>query len=272
MSERLSEAAPAKINLALHVRKRREDRYHELETLFAFARDGDVLEAAPADAVTLDIEGPFADGLDAGAANLVMRASRALRDRFEVGEGVALRLEKNLPVASGIGGGSADAAAALRLLCRLWALDPEDAAVVDIATSLGADVPACLSGEATFGTGRGDVLVPFANPFSGAPLLLVNPLVAVSTGTVFSGWDGVDRGALDITRPQDWRNDLTEPALRIAPVIGTVLDRLTEQSGATFVRMSGSGATCFGIFETDAMRNAAADAFPDCWTLKTRLS
>lgn len=266
-----TESAPAKINLALHVRRRRPDGYHDLETLFAFAVEGDLLHAKVADRLSLEIGGAFAAGLGTGEENLVMRAAITLRDRFGLEAGAAIRLEKHLPIASGIGGGSADAAAALRLLSRIWGIDPADPAVSAIAAELGADVRACLLGQPTIGLGRGDALTPFANPFAGEPLLLVNPLVAVSTGQVFANWDRVDHGALQPGRPGSWRNDLTAPAIALAPAIADVLERLAAASGATFVRMSGSGATCFAIFESEVARDAAAAAFTDCWALATRL-
>ncbi|HEY0270620.1 MAG TPA: 4-(cytidine 5'-diphospho)-2-C-methyl-D-erythritol kinase, partial [Sphingomonas sp.] len=152
------ETAYAKINLALHVRRRRADGYHDIETLFAFCADGDRLSAAPAGDLRLEIEGPFAAGLSAGADNLVLRAAEALREAAGVTAGARLVLDKRLPVASGIGGGSADAAAALRLLARLWRVDLPDADMHAIAAALGADVPACLVSRACRGDGRGDAL------------------------------------------------------------------------------------------------------------------
>lgn len=266
----LTEIAYAKINLALHVRKRRDDGYHELETLFAFADSGDVLTGEPADQLTLDIIGPFSGGLSSGADNLVIRAATAMQMH---GQGARLILHKNLPIASGIGGGSADAAAALRLLSRLWELDID---LMPIAASLGADVPACLYSETMAGEGVGDKLKPFdGKGISGSPVLLVNPGIACPTGPIFAAWDGVDRGELD---PECWtggRNDLQDPAVMLFPEIAVVLSVLDTQPGIRLSRMSGSGATCFALFENMTLRNHAcaniADAYPSWWTLKAAL-
>jgi 4-diphosphocytidyl-2-C-methyl-D-erythritol kinase len=258
------ETAFAKINLALHVRGREADGYHRIETLFAFAEHGDVLSAAPGEGLSLTITGPFAGALASEEDNLVLRAARALG-----GRDVALTLEKNLPVASGIGGGSADAAAALRLLRRFRNLDLDDDALRAVAAKLGADVPACVASRTARGTGRGDDLVEADEAgLSGTPLLLVNPGLPLSTAAVFKAWDGIDRGPLG-----DWRsgrNDLEAPARRLVPEIGTVLDAL---AGADFARMSGSGATCFGLYAGEADRDAAAAAIaaahPPWWLLRT---
>lgn len=275
------EAAPAKINLALHVRAREPDGYHRIETLFAFAEDGDSVTADAGEGVSLTIGGPFGAGLDAGPDNLVHRAATALRDALGVREGVALHLDKRLPVASGIGGGSADAAATLRLLARRWGAAADDPRLHDIAKRLGADVPACLVSRTVRGDARGDELRPVsAEGLSGLPLLLVNPGVAVSTAAVFKAWDCIDRGALgeatDLQSIGAARNDLEPPAIAIAPAIATLLDWLRAQPGVTLARMSGSGATCFALFDSDGARDAAAGAtrarFPDAWCLVTRLA
>lgn len=257
-----SEPAPAKINLALHVRGRLPDGRHRLETIFAFCTDGDVVEAETAETLSLAISGPFAAGLSLGEDNLVLRAARSLADVAGVDEGAALHLKKNLPVASGIGGGSADAAAALRLLTRLWKVDPSHAAAV--APKLGSDVPACLMSMNSRGAGAGDELELLDDPgVSGTAALLVNPQVPLSTAEVFARWDGQDRGPLD-----DWRNgrnDLEPPAVALVPEIGSVLNWLQGEGGANFVRMSGSGATCFALFDDEEQRDQAAAAVPEHW-------
>lgn len=272
----LTDIGYAKINLALHIRARRPDGYHALETVFAFAEDGDVLTATPATALTLSITGPFAQGLSAGEDNLVLRAVRALGRAHDRSSGIAFTLDKRLPIASGIGGGSADAAAALRLAARLWALDEPTAQTLRIASQIGADVPACLGSRTCFGTGVGDSLSDFDDAsVSGLPILLVNPNLACPTGPVFKAWDGVDRGALDRARWRQARNDLEAPALQLLPGIGDVLASLKALPGVSLTRMSGSGATCFAVFETIADRDAAASALarirPDWWMLATRL-
>jgi 4-diphosphocytidyl-2-C-methyl-D-erythritol kinase len=259
---RFSEIAPAKINLALHVRGRLPDGRHALETLFAFCTDGDRLEAAPGDALSLEIKGPFAAGLSAGDDNLVIRAARLLAGAAGVEPNATLILTKNLPIASGIGGGSADAAAALRLLTRLWGINPKWA--VEIAGELGSDVPACLLSLPARGTGAGDQLeLEPASGISGSPVLLVNPGAPLSTAEVFAGWDGVDHGPLEAWR--EGRNDLTAPALALVPEIASVLDWLGDCAGANFVRLSGSGATCFALFDSEGQRDAAAAACPPNW-------
>lgn len=256
----LTEPAPAKLNLALHVRGKLPDGRHALETVFAFCTDGDVVAGEAADDVTLEVSGPFAAGLSGD--NLVLTAARALREEVGVSQGAALRLTKNLPVASGIGGGSADAAAALRLLTRLWRIDPAHATAV--APRLGADVPACLLSMSARGEGAGDSLMLMDDSsIGGTPVLLVNPLEPLSTRAVFASWDGEDRGRLEQWRKG--RNDLEAPARALVPTIGDLLDWLTAQPGATFVRMSGSGATCFALFADEAARDAAANTCPDQW-------
>jgi 4-diphosphocytidyl-2-C-methyl-D-erythritol kinase len=302
------EAAPAKINLALHVRARRADGYHEIETLFAFLRDGDSVSIEEADRDGFALTGPFGPALADESGNLVLAA----RDAFAAVHGplppLAITLDKHLPVASGIGGGSADAAATLRALARLKGIDP--AGLAGVALALGSDVPACLLGKSAIGGGRGERL-EVIDELSGIPVLLVNPGVAVSTGSVFRGWDGVDRGPLvhrhpglvpEATVPHtpdpegllhggcrnepgmtgwleaavDGRNDLEAPARAIAPTIGTVIDLLAAQPGVTLARMSGSGATCFALFENEESRSAAGRAItaaqPDWWCLESTLA
>jgi 4-diphosphocytidyl-2-C-methyl-D-erythritol kinase len=265
----ITEIAKAKLNLALHVRARRADGYHELETLFAFVEEGDLVTVAPADADSFTISGPFAGVLSGEGDNLVTRAARAFRARFG-GGAHAITLDKRLPVASGVGGGSADAAATLRALGRLHDV-PVDA-MFAIADGLGSDVPACLYGVTAIGRGKGERLEPVPG-LPGAPVLLVNPGVGVSTAEVFRRWDGVDRGPLP-EDPHEGRNDLEPPARAIAPVIGEVLEALTAQPGAGLTRMSGSGATCFALFDSDASRDAASEALSarNWWLLATRLT
>lgn len=255
----MDEIAFAKINLALRVRGRRADGYHDLDTLFAFAEDGDRLSVGEGEGISLQVVGPFAGDLADPEENLVVRAARLLGD----GRDAALTLDKRLPVASGIGGGSADAAAALRLLARWWNLEGAD--LMDLARRLGADVPACLASRTVRGTGRGDELIGVRQGFTGTPVLLVNPGVAIATGDVFARWKKIP----------GYGNDLEPAAVEIAPVIGEVIELLHVQPGARLVRMSGSGATCFALFETEAARDAAeaavAAARPGWWRLASRL-
>ena len=265
---RISEPAPAKLNLALHVRGKLPDGRHAIETLFAFCTDGDRLDGSfePSDAeeggLVLIPAGPF--GGDLSGINLIEIAWEELRVRVGAASHgwVRITLTKNLPVASGIGGGSADAAAALRLLTRLWGSDPAHAAAV--APGIGADVPACLLSMSARGTGAGDALTLVDDPsVAGTPVLLVNPRIALSTAKVFAAWDGGDRGPLG-----DWRegrNDLEVPARALVPAISDVIAWLAALPGANFVRMSGSGATCFALFDSEDDRDAAASACPSTW-------
>jgi 4-diphosphocytidyl-2-C-methyl-D-erythritol kinase len=265
----IRETAPAKLNLALHVRGRLPDGRHAIETVFAFCLEGDRLSAEAADDLTLELSGPFAADLGDPNDNLVMKAARALAEEAGTQGGAALTLDKQLPVASGIGGGSADAAAALRALTALWRIDSSHAQAV--APRLGSDVPACLLSLPARGEGAGDRLTMIdLGELSGAPALLVNPRVSLSTAEVFANWDGEDGGALD-----DWRqsgNDLEGPATLLAPQIGSVLAWLGVQPGVTRVRMSGSGATCFALFDSGESRDAAEMAVPrEWWRLATNL-
>lgn len=273
------EIAPAKINLALHVRHRRPDGYHELETLFAFLRDGDRILLDRAEEASFAVTGPFANALAGEGDNLVLRAARLFADAFGDPGPLAITLDKHLPVASGIGGGSADAAATLRALARLSGVAPDRPELFAIAEQLGADVPACLLGRSAVGMGKGEQLEP-VDGVGGTPVLLVNPGVAVSTGPVFRAWDGVDRGGIGggdlLQRAIAGRNDLEPPARGIAPVIGDVVAMLQAQPGVTLARMSGSGATCFALFATAADRAAASQAIglaqPDWWRLESALA
>lgn len=274
----LTETAYAKINLALHVRRRRDDGYHQLETLFAFCDDGDGVSGELADSISLTISGPFSAGLGV-ADNLVIRAAELLRAHYGIKKGAALHLDKRLPVASGIGGGSADAAAASRLLNRIWNIGATDEDLEQILAPLGADIPACVRSRTVYGEGVGaDLREVSGAEINGRAVLLVNPLKPVATGPVFKAWDGHDRGALDDSNPWqaalNGRNDLQAAAISICPEIAGVLELLT-QTGADLVRMSGSGATCFALFASDNARDAAQDhinkACPEYWTMASCL-
>lgn len=253
----MHETAYAKLNLGLRVLGRRSDGFHDIETLFAFAEDGDRLTVGPGTGLSLSVTGEFADRLGRAEDNLVLRAANLLG-----GTDAALNLEKRLPVAAGLGGGSADAAAALRLLNRWWDLRLGKAELLALARRLGSDVPACFLSSAVRGTGRGDELEPSQTPLAGKPLLLVNPGIAVATADVFSRWRGLP----------SMGNDLEPPALEVAPVIGEVLETLRSQPGTRLVGMSGSGATCFAIFEDAEARDSAEASLPRrWWRLATRL-
>ena len=282
-------AAPAKINLYLHVGGKRPDGYHALESLVCFAEAGDVLEFAPSDNLTLAIQGPFAAGLSAGSDNLILRAASVLAQAagHEAGA-AAITLTKNLPLASGIGGGSADAAAALRGLVKLWNVAIDEAALHEIALSLGSDVPVCVKSVPALMTGRGEGLRA-VGALPSTPMLLVNPGVGVSTGEVFRRLARDETDTLPATPPlpaamsaeallaslASTRNDMEGPALAIAPVIADVLQAL-KNSGALLARMSGSGATCFALYESEAAAATATQALstlhPQWWVQPTRIA
>ena len=277
--------APAKVNLTLHVTGQRADGYHLLDSLVVFADVADVIHAAPADDLTLTVSGPFAEGVPTDTSNLILRAARVLAEARGVTLGAALHLEKNLPHAAGIGSGSSDAAATLRLLADLWQVAPlseDDPAVL----ALGADVPVCAAGPAPQRmAGIGEVLspVPALPPCA---LVLVRPPVAVPTGPVFQGlatkngaaMDDLPEG-LDFPRFSVWlarqRNDLQTPAIGIAPVIGQVIDALQAHEAVALAAMSGSGATCFGLVadlaEAEAIAARIRAAYPDWWVAAGRM-
>jgi 4-diphosphocytidyl-2-C-methyl-D-erythritol kinase len=284
-SDPLKEFAPAKINLFLHVGQRRADGFHDLESLVVFAGVGDALSLDRADMLSLEIDGPFGADLELDADNLVVRAARALTAHLGGEPNVAITLTKNLPVASGIGGGSADAAAALRGLVRLWDLTVPLGELSAIAATLGSDVPVCLGGKASWMEGRGE-RVTTANGVPGVAAVLANPRVAVPTGPVFKALKtrcGVGAVSHEV-RARDvaglvtylklTANDLQAPAIEIAPVIGEVLGELSRMPGCLLWRMSGSGATCFGLFEDDNAAAMAAIALershPKWWVSATR--
>jgi len=265
------EIAYAKINLALHVRWRREDGYHELETLFAFVEAGDVLTARRSQRDELTVIGEFAGQIADPFGNLVSKALTKLPRP----DGLAIVLEKNLPVAAGLGGGSADAGAAFRLVRDGFGL-PEDWR--QRAAALGADVPACVESVACIGRGTGTELEPAENDLAGCAVLLVNPRVPLATGPVFAAWDGEDRGPLPDGPASriafEGRNDLEAPAISLCLPVADVLASL-RATGAELVRMSGSGATCFALDRRSGVIEAAAERIarehPEWWRMHGRL-
>lgn len=281
----LSEAAPAKLNLYLHVVGRRDDGYHHLDSLVAFTETADRLRAEPAPELSLSVDGLFADGLRGERDNIVLKAARALALHASVSAGARITLIKNLPVASGIGGGSADAAATLRLLRRLWRLDTGDATLHGIATTLGADVPVCLAGATAFMGGIGDELSP-APRLPPVGIVLINPRVPLITARVFQARNGrFSRPARFDETPEDAKalaallgargNDLEAPAATLVPAISAVLDALRASPGCLLARLSGSGATGFGLYDSEAAAAAAASWIgarePHWWVVPTRL-
>ncbi len=275
--------APAKINLYLHLLDRRDDGYHLLDSLIAFAAVHDEITVRPGDGLTLRVDGPFASAMPDDGDNLVLRAARALQTARKVDAGAAITLTKNLPVAAGIGGGSADAAAALLALNALWRLDAGERELAELGLDLGADVPACLRGEPLYAAGVGEVIDPApALPHMG--LVLVNPNLPVSTAAVFSAFDGrfTGNGRFDAAFGgmaafaaglAERRNDLMEPARKIEPEIDAVLGALAAVDGCLLARLSGSGPTCFGLFEAEENASGAAEkiarAHPEWWVCPT---
>ncbi|NVD43924.1 4-(cytidine 5'-diphospho)-2-C-methyl-D-erythritol kinase [Qipengyuania atrilutea] len=267
----VTDIAYAKINLALHVRGRREDGYHDLESLFAFVDNGDLLTARPAEVDALDQQGEFAGAMGLPFGNLAMKALTVLPRAT----GIEVTLEKNLPVAAGLGGGSADAGAVFRIVRGMYGL-PDD--WHDRAAKLGADVPACVESKTCIGRGTGTELEAADDSLAGTPVLLVNPREPLATANVFAGWDGKDRGPLNGETIREMstngRNDLERPAISLVPVIADVLAALRD-TNAWLVRMSGSGATCFALFDSEDERNGVQRSINkrhrDWWTMTGRL-
>ncbi len=277
--------APAKINLFLRVTGLRDDGYHELESLVAFAGVHDRVEVRPADRLVIEIDGPFAAALDPGPGNLVAKAARALAAKAGVAPDARIRLHKALPVAAGIGGGSADAAAALRALSALWQLAIAEDALAALALALGADVPVCLAARPSIMRGIGERIAP-APALPAAPILLVNPMVPLATAAVFAAREGrfsapAEFDAVSADVPElaaslrDTRNDLAPGARRICPEIDAVLAAIEASPSCLIARLSGSGPTCFGLFPDEEAANHAAAriaaARPRWWVRSTRL-
>jgi 4-diphosphocytidyl-2-C-methyl-D-erythritol kinase len=291
----VTEDAPAKLNLYLHVLGRRPDGYHELDSLVAFADVADTVSVRPAEGLSLAIDGPFAPALagEPASDNLVTRAARLLGESVGRSDpAVAITLTKRLPVASGIGGGSADAAATLRALARLWELGTDHPSLLPVAARLGADVPVCLSGRPAYFGGVGDIVDP-APPPPPCAVVLVNPGIPLSTPAVFRARSGPFSAAARLgparlgedAAPSDAaafagllssrHNDLSAPALSLVPEIGDVLGALASTQGCLLARLSGSGATCFALYADPASAGAAAkelaSAHPGWWVVPGRL-
>jgi 4-diphosphocytidyl-2-C-methyl-D-erythritol kinase len=291
----LTDEGRAKVNLTLRVVGRRTDGYHDIESVVAFADCADRLTLTPGSELTLQMSGPLAQACGATSDNLVLKAARLLAERVPDMKAGSFTLDKVLPVAAGIGGGSADAAAALRLLAQLNGLSLDDERLLDVALETGADVPVCLASRACDMTGVGETLTPLSLPIM--PCVMVNPCLPVATRDVFDAL-GLRHGELlvgatDVFRGTDWpeagasvedwvevlaadTNDLEVPATRIQPVIGQVIAALNATNGAWLARMSGSGATCFAIYENTADAGRAAEKIrrdrPEWWVHAGTLS
>ncbi len=274
-------AAPAKLNLYLHVTGRRPDGYHLLDSLIAFAAIHDSVAVREADSLTLTAEGPFAADLPESGGNIVLKAAKAFREHAGVRTGAEIRLTKRLPVASGIGGGSADVAACLRALDSVWRCNADENDLMTLALEIGADVPACLHGRAAFVGGIGEKIAD-APPLPPAHLVLVNPRKAVATAEVFAARQGAfGKAARFSEAPKDLaelafqlvarRNDLAPAAIALCPEISEAIGALARISGCRLARMSGSGATCFGLFEDEISAKRAAGSIvasePGWWVV-----
>ncbi len=279
----MQEWAPAKINLFLHVLGKRTDGYHTLQSLMIFTPTiADIISVQESEITEVRITGPYAAGLMADDTNLVMRAAKVLQAVAGPQKPVLLTLEKHLPVASGIGGGSADAAAAMRLLMRWWQIELPEEQIYNMAVRLGSDVPACIRSQPVFVEGVGEQLTPVALPCALA-MVLVNPAVPLSTAEVFGHISPQDRSSCimpqcdTVDELVSWlhttTNDLESAATQIVPEINDVLTALNDQAGCRLARMSGSGATCFGIFSSPADAAQAVIAIkkiqPKWWVQST---
>jgi len=269
--------AQAKINLYLHVTGKRADGYHLLDSLICFAEFGDEISVSPADDITLEITGEFGDGLSS-EDNLIVKAANLLKNKYNIKQGANIKLEKNLPVGAGIGGGSADAAAAAKLLVELWDLSCINNELADLLLPLGADIPVCIHSKTSYVSGIGDII----EPLSGFPeiyMVLVNPLKHVSTPEIFQmGFDSynepVNHRSFDnidqlVEFLAECSNDLESNAVKLVPEISDIIDIIKRQEGCRLSRMSGSGATCFGIFDNKANAKKASnyirDKHPNWW-------
>ena len=269
MSGAITEFAPAKINLSLRVGRAREDGYHPLDSLVTFADWGDTITVRDEIALMMSMSGEASEDLIEEENNLVLRAARALQDHAGIDKGAMIHLHKEIPVAAGLGGGSADAAATLRALNQLWELDLELDELAQIGLSIGADVPACVYSRPLRMRGIGEWIELIDN-FPAFNAVLINPGVKVSTGKVFEAFDETQPAELKEAKGRgpnvlDWLsrepNSLERPAMRVQPKIKKALQWLDRQDGVALVRMSGSGASCFAIFEDDADAEKAADAY-----------
>lgn len=269
MSGAITEFAPAKINLSLRVGRAREDGYHPLDSLVTFADWGDTITVREEIALMMSMSGEASEDLIEEENNLVLQAARALQDHAGIDKGAIIHLHKEIPVASGLGGGSADAAATLRALNQLWELDLELDELARIGLSIGADVPACVYSRPLRMRGIGEWIELIDN-FPAFNAVLINPGVKVSTGKVFEAFDETQPAELKEAKGRgpnvlDWLsrepNSLERPAMRVQPKIKKALQWLDRQDGVDLVRMSGSGASCFAIFEDDADAEKAADAY-----------
>ena len=279
--------APAKLNLYLHITGRREDGYHLLDSLFVFTTIGDEIKIRPAEILSMTIDGPFHSVIDTDVENnLVYRAALLLKQKFDVKAGAHIHLSKQLPVGSGLGGGSSDAALTLKALNTFWNLNVDVCVLAEMGLSLGADIPACLYQKPALISGIGEIIKPIASAFNSSPVLLIKPPGSLSTPSVYKQYaiskhpfsqalgnlETINFDAF-IKQMHNAQNDLEEPAIRLMPSIRELLALLEGQSGCLLARMSGSGSTCFAIFSNKADLEIAAKnlqtLLPDHWIKQT---
>lgn len=284
-------SAPAKLNLFLHITGRRADGYHLLESLFVFTKLGDLLTITAHSELRFTFHGPFQSlfKTQSPSDNLIVRAAKLLKEKYQVTTGALIQLTKNIPVGAGLGGGSSDAAATLIGLNRLWKLNLHREPLAEIGLLLGADVPACLYQQPLFVSGIGEKLRPVTLPFKTSMALLIKPNQSLSTPTVFSQFQKnaspFSPSILPPSLPQEWdaflnflakqQNDLQSPASHFLPIIHTLLDLLSNQPGCRLARMSGSGPTCFALFENQELAKNAykilKESFPGFWIIPTEI-
>lgn len=279
--------APAKVNLYLHITGKREDGYHLVDSLVSFTDFGDQVTVSEADELTLTASGHYADGMPMDDSNLVLRMARSLQEEAGITKGAKIHIDKEIPVSAGVGGGSTDAAAAANALVKLWGVDIPLQRLCEIGFKLGVDMPVCLNRKTVFVDGLGEQMTA-AEPIPENGLLLVNPRVTLSTPSVFARRKGGFSPTDDFigTRAKDAKhlaklladreNDLTDPASALVPVVREVIREIGNLDGCLLSRMSGSGATCWGLFETEAAAAAAMEQLksrqPDWWMRVSHLT
>jgi 4-diphosphocytidyl-2-C-methyl-D-erythritol kinase len=285
MLQPIVELAPAKLNLFLHITGKRNDGFHFLDSLVAFTEFGDRLEFYPDDILSLDIKGRFAKDLHPDPSNLILKAAQALKDHTHCRQGARMVLQKEIPIGSGLGGGSSDAAATLHGLAKLWNVNVAPEVLQRIAATLGSDVPVCLYQKPAFMRGIGEQVIPVAMPVK-AEVVLINPLVPMPTAEVYRRFNGcfdtsppldpIDSFGVLIRELSERRNSLTKPAVELCPAIAEGLQALRDTAHCQLARMSGSGGTCFGLFENAGDAENAADALkkilPNWWITVTALA
>ncbi len=274
MMAQLRANAPAKLNLTLHILGKREDGYHELESLVVFLEIGDEISIQPSDDLHVNISGLFSGSIPVSDDNIVLKAARALQQAADVSHGASIRINKQIPVGAGLGGGSADAAATLHRLNQLWGCAFSLEQLCNIGQTLGADVPACLHGVPLMMTGIGEHILP-VGALPPMPIVLVNPAIHLLTKHVYDAYLVASHAPWQYGDSlQVARNDLESAAIALCPTVKVILEMLAQQTGCVFSRLCGSGSTCFGVFENNELAQTAADEIhknhPHWWVRATK--